>query len=164
MKCYTKFSCLVLTLLLSVAVVAQENPPQPDEGMDVFLLTIATIFAGTIVGAAVVGAFAAAFAIGLVGLFFAIGLLSVSFLVGLYQRSLSAGFKTFIILVFVGIGSLTGIAASFVIEHYFVASLPAIQLFSIGLAAGAVGGLLFGIATFKVLRTSLAFLTKKITG
>jgi len=150
-------------MLVSVTLLAQENPPQPDEGMDIFLLTIATIFAGIIVGAAIVGAFAAAFAIGLMALFFGVGLLSMSFLVGLYRRSISAGFKTFIILIFVGIGSLTGIAGGFIIHHYFIASLPITLLFGIGLMAGALGGLLLGVATFKVVRTSLAFVTKKIT-
>jgi hypothetical protein len=54
---------------------AQQEPPQPDEGMDIFLLTIAMIAVGIICGAAIVLAFTATFLLDCLFCFAAFGYL-----------------------------------------------------------------------------------------
>lgn len=164
MKRYTKFSFLLLTVLGTAQLFAQVQPPQPDEVMDIFLRTVALIAICVMFGAAIVGAFAAAFVIGLIALFGGLGLVSISFVVGLHRRSLAAGFKTFIALFFACIGIITGTVAGIVLQQTMAPNLSTFLMLSLGFFTGALGGLLIGFASFKMIRIALAYAAKRITG
>lgn len=76
------------------------NQAEPDDDMNVFLITLAIAFFSAVLGAAVIGAFFAAFVFIIIVVGLTVGLFSTSLAVGLYKRSAGAGFKTFLVLLF----------------------------------------------------------------
>lgn len=155
---------ITLLFLLPLTLFAQETkPPSPDEGMDMFLLILAGVFISGMVGAAIVGA-----AAGLIVLFFifglmAIGALSASVAVGMYRKSLAAGFKSFLMILFGTTCSVIGGCGLWLLSGYFAPDFGhGKALFITGFAGGLVGGLLMALCTYRVLQFLLKFLVRKL--
>lgn len=162
MKRRLKISLILLIQVLPFLLAAQDTVPvEPDEGMNIFLLVIATIFMGVMIGAAIIGAFLAA-AVAL--LFFALvgfGLLSTSILIGLYQRSLSAGFKTLLVLSFGMACAIAGSAGLLLLHRFVPLPFSDTKLLLIGFTAGLAGGSILGIIAFKILKMLTYWFARK---
>lgn len=133
-----------------------------DEGMDIFLLVITGVFIFAMLGGALVTTFFAAlilFAItGLVGF----GILSVSVLAGLYARSVSAVFKTFVVICFALCSGVCGLITVFLAKSIFNLSLSPVTLYTIGAASGVIAGMLLGFGTYHLFQTMLRRLLVKL--
>jgi predicted lipid-binding transport protein (Tim44 family) len=164
MKSFSKIAFLLsgLLLILCVTASAQPTPAEPDDEFNLFLFALAAIFICGMIGAAIVGAMVAAlilfFIFGLIG----IGVLSASVAVALYKRSYSAGFKSFLILLFGGSCAAIGGIGSYLITYFFNISVSAPYATLLGSLGGLIGGVLMGIVTFRVIRLVLRFINQKL--
>jgi hypothetical protein len=134
-----KFIFFFLILLISFTAFAQESAN--DEEFNIFLMLLLTIFVCGMFGAAVVGAMIASLLAVTVFCLTVFGIVSTSIVVGVYKKSLSAGFRTFL-LIFFGISCGVCGAAIAVLAQYFFRIASS---FSIALGGGLIGGLLGGI-------------------
>jgi hypothetical protein len=146
MKSFSKIAFLLsgLLLILCVTASAQPTPAEPDDEFNLFLFALAAIF--------ICGIF------GLIG----IGVLSASVAVALYKRSYSAGFKSFLILLFGGSCAAIGGIGSYLITYFFNISVSAPYATLLGSLGGLIGGVLMGIVTFRVIRLVLRFINQKL--
>ena len=152
-----------LCFLLPIALQAQETvpPTEPDDGMNIFLLVIGTVFLGVMLGGAIIGAFMAAVVVLLFLGFVALGIVSTSVVVGLATRSLPAGIRTMLLLVFGPAGSLFGLICLHIFNRFFPLPLSSSTLTFTGLAAGFCGGMLLALFIFRVLRQITVFVASK---
>lgn len=135
------------------------------EGDDDFspgLFFFALIGAGFILAS--VGAGAVLTVLGLLIVFglISLGALSASVIVGLNKRSLSKGFKTFIVLVSTVNGVVIAIAGFLVLNqivHWWSTETAVVS----GLAVGAIAGLGFGYVAFYILQRLTAFFRKRLS-
>lgn len=146
-----------LLLLLSFALFAQSNyDPAHDEEFNIFLLLFATVFVCGLFGAAVVGAVIAsliAFAVfGLIGF----GILSTSVAVGLYRKSLTAGFRTFLMIVFGIACGLCGGALAAVAQYHFHLGPSLSFAVLLGFIGGALGGVVLTLISISAVRFMIA--------
>lgn len=154
------FSAALLLLLLGAS--AQDSTPQAqDDKFNVFLLAIGTVFMCAMLGAAIVGAMLAALVTLLLLGLVALGVLSVSFTVGLYNRSIGAGFKTFLIIVFGAAGSILGIAIALLARAVFSLHSSTTVLTTVAGIGGLAGGIIIASSTYKLVQAALLFLHKR---
>ena len=125
--------------------------PNPDDDWGspigfVFLL----IFLGIAVGAAVVGSMIAS--VILVGLFLlaSAGVLSAGVLMGVYRKSVTAGFRTVVLLVSALGGIIIGSAGFYLINRFFHLHYQPKMVVMAGAGSGLLGGLLIGLAVFAM--------------
>lgn len=159
-----KYGLPFLLLILYLSAVAQpDKAPASDDEFNVFLLSLATVFMCVMIGAAIVGAFAAAlFFISLLALI-SLGILSASVAVGLYKRSVTAGFKTLLIIVF-GTGCAgCGLGLSLLVHSFYPTHLSFAMALVAGLIAGAFGGAVMGLSLFTVIQTALRNISRRLT-
>lgn len=156
---------LLLCFFLPVILYAQgtDSIPQQDDGMDILVLTIASVFISVMIGGAIAGALLAGMiTFGIITLIF-FGILSTAFLIGLAKRSVSAGFKSLLILLF-SIGcSLLGLGSILLFNHIVPLSLSTISLSGIGFFAGASGGVLLGLVTHRAISRVLQIAVARLT-
>src|SRR4051794_33503534 len=69
-----------------------EEPNDPDDEFNIFLIVIAVGFMGAALGAVMAGAFVVFLFLSVSALLTIAGIVSASLLIGLYKRSLQAGF------------------------------------------------------------------------
>ncbi|HUC82694.1 MAG TPA: hypothetical protein VMR70_17430 [Flavisolibacter sp.] len=156
---YIFFVVFLCAFLPSIA--QQTEPPMPDDGFNIFLLLLMSIFGCAMIGAAIIGAIAASLIVfALFGLA-SLGVLSAVFAVGIYNKSVSAGFKTFLAIVFGITGGILAIAGAFIANRLLGLSVSESTLISLAGAGGAIGGVLLALATFKVVQTALRMLAKR---
>ncbi|HEV7334179.1 MAG TPA: hypothetical protein VGN63_24310 [Flavisolibacter sp.] len=163
MKALLKLSVFLLFFILPISNAAQDySSPQPDEGMDIFLLIIGSIFICAMIGASIVGAFLAALVILLFFSLSALGMLSASLAIGLYKRSFSAGFKS-LFLIFFGITSaVLGTGGLLLFNMFIPLHLSGNYLAFIGFSGGLAGGLLLGRILFYIVKELIATLAKRL--
>jgi hypothetical protein len=158
------FVLSILFLVLSMTALGQnkEYDPAKDDEFNIFLLSLATIFVCAMIGAAIVGAFAAAITLFFLFALIAVGVLSTSVAIGLYRRSFSAGFKSFLMILF-GIGcSFVGALGLLLADKFFDLPLSSSSSLLVGLLGGLIGGLVLAIASWNVIRWVIKLLTKKL--
>jgi hypothetical protein len=131
----------------TAATVATE-----DDEFNIFLFTFASVFLAAMAGVALIAAIVTALILFFLFALLSLGVLSTSFMVGLYKKSIAAGFKIFIVLVFTGGGTLIGIIGLWLTKHIFYLSFSDSTSLLIGAASGAIAGILLGLATFKMLQ------------
>lgn len=153
-------SCLFLLGFVAGLAQGSELPKQDDE-FGIFLLAIGSIFICAMIGAAIIGAMAASLFVFLLFGLAALGVLSASIAVALYKRSISAGFKTLLIIIFSFTGSILGIAGSFVISRLVDITASANVLVPTAGAGGAIGGVLMALAASKIIQAMLNSLVKR---
>ena len=163
MKALLKLSVFLLTFLFPLSHSAQDyTSPQPDEGMDIFLLVLGSIFVCTMIGAAIVGAFLAAFVILLFFSLTAIGMVSTSVAIGLYKRSFSTGFKSLFLIFFGVINAFLGAGGLLLLNMLIPLHISGSYLVPIGFFGGLAGGLLLGHILHYVVKELIATLAKRL--
>src|SRR4029079_6921772 len=93
---------LIMFLVVTAMIVFAQNGAranEPDDEMNIFLLVFALVSISIMIGAAIIGAFAATMFLLLMVLFVSMGIISISLLAGFYKRSVTTAFKTFLWLV-----------------------------------------------------------------
>jgi hypothetical protein len=147
------------TTLRSETAATQKS----DDEFNLFLFAYLIAFSSMVVGAVIVGSIAVTLL--LLALFFLVsgGILSAGILVGLYKRSVSAGFKAFLMIIG-GLGGLVaGVVAFWLGNHLFHFHLAQSSGFLLGAAGGLVGGLLCGVITFHVIRAFSQYCRQKLS-
>lgn len=151
-----KITKVLLALLLVSAsnfLLAQDGEYQDDGDFTPFLFGIGIVFLS-----AAGGVFAAGFLLvmgiaGLAALLTAAGILSSSFLMAMHKRSLMAGFKTFVYLLFPLLGGITGAAFFWGISTLFKLHLRYETDLLIGALSGIAGGLLLAFIIIVITRS-----------
>lgn len=118
--------------------------------------------AGIAVGAGIVGAMFAVMILGVLVLLALAGILSAGVLVGLYRRSMTAGFKTVLLLACSLGGLVTGAGGSYAANRYFHWHFATPTAVLAGAGSGFLGGLLLGLVVFLLIRAVLRFLKQKL--
>ncbi|HWK04350.1 MAG TPA: hypothetical protein VNS58_11995 [Puia sp.] len=147
----------------SVAATSTPNTPvPPDDEFNMFLLVLAITFFSVVIGAVIVGSFAAVlllfFLFGLVSA----GILTASLIVGLYTRSFSAGFKTLLVIVCSLGGIAAGSIALLLVNRIFRLHLSHTAAIGSGAAGGLVGGILLGLSISFIVRLLTDYFRKKL--
>ena len=152
-------SCLLVFCFVSYG--QDRNGNTGDEGMDIFLLTILIIGMSIMIGVGIVSSLLVLIAIAFLFALLAFGILSTSVAIGLYNRSLSSGFKSFIVIS-LGIGSgIIGTLGSLLIIEVFDLSYDSSVLASIGFFSGSIAGLILALASIKSIRFALKYVKEK---
>ena len=150
-------------LFFSLCAHAQgQPPPVKDDGFDLFLLSLGTIFVCTMIGAAIVGAFLAALFLLTLFALLSAGVLSASFAVGLYKRSISSGFKAFLLFVFGPAFAVLGAAGLWAAHAVFHFPMQTENVVLLGLSGGFIAGMLTALVTFEVIRLAIRKMTTKL--
>lgn len=159
-----KKNLLTLTFLVfSIILFAQTGSTKnsSDDEMNIFLFVFALVVISIILGAAVIGAFAATMFLLLAALFISIGILSVSTMVGFYKRSIQAAFKTFLFIAC----SLTGMAIGglgfFLVARLFKLEVSGNTSLVAGIISGLVGGLLMAWIVAQVIKLIAGYFSRK---
>lgn len=146
----------------TVNQAAGNNVDAQDDDFSAILLVMGSVFVCAMFGAVVVGAFLAAAAALAAMLFVSAGILSVAVLNGFYKRSVTAGFKTFIIIVCTVGGTAIGATGLFIITKFFELHLSGQTAFLTGGAGGLVGGLIMGRVVYKILLLTVTYVKRKL--
>jgi hypothetical protein len=158
------FVLSIIFLILSITVFAQnkEYDPAKDDEFGIFLLAIAAIFICVMIGAAIVGAFAAAFVLFFVFALVTLGVLSASVAIGLYKRSFAAGFKTFLMILFGVSCSIVGALGLLFADQLFNLQISSSTSLLVGLSGGLIGGILLAITSLHAFRWLIKLLSRKL--
>lgn len=144
-----------------VAKNSQANSPD-DEEFNLFLFSLIAVAVCGMIGAAIIGAFAATLVVLISAALISFGILSISVLAGLYKRSVAAGFKTLLYILCPIGGAVIGMSGYLIADKLFEISIPVNK----GLLAGAVGGIAGGIimafAISKIVIVLAKFLWNKL--
>jgi len=144
------------------AQIGQQSDSGEDDDFNAGLLVVGTCFVCAMIGAAIVGSFAAAFVILAVILFISAGVISTSLFVALYKKSVAAGFKTLITIICIIGGVAIGSTGLFLIKKIFHLHISGQTAFFTGAAGGFLGGLLIGWLVFKIFVIALNYFKKKL--
>jgi hypothetical protein len=163
MKTLFKLTAFLLVFILPLFLFAQTgNPVYQDEGMDLFLLVLASIFMFAIFGAAIIGAFLASFAIILFFTLTALGMVSTSVAIGIYKRSFTAGFKSFFLIFFAAASAALGTVGLLLLHLFLPLNIPTGYLAPIGFLGGLAGGLLLGNVLFYIVKELIATAARRL--
>jgi MFS family permease len=106
-----KLSILLFLLFVAISLLAQDTASMEGKAgvadvadADPGLFILMMLFLAGLLGAATAGAFICFFVFTIIMMAIATGLLSASVLVALYHRSVKAGFRTLVYLIFILIG------------------------------------------------------------
>ncbi len=155
-------SCLLAACICSYGQHTGENPAPDDEEFNLFLFSLALVFTGALIGAALIGAFVAALALLLLFFLLMLGIVSSSVAVGWYKRSVSAGFKTFLSIVFSLGCTAISLGGLFLARLFLDIPLSATAIFITGTVSGVAAGLfLTGLIYKNVQWTASYFLRKR---
>lgn len=145
-----------------LASAQTDTNSHPDDEFNLFLLGLLTIFVCAMIGAAIVGAFTATLFVFLLFGLVSLGILSTSIIIGLYKKSVSAGFKSFLIILHgSGCMAIGGIGAV-IINYFFELPLSLPMNFFVGGLGGFVAGLLMAISTYHVFQRIIKFIVQKL--
>ncbi len=78
------------------------------------------------------------------------GVVSTSVLIGLHQKSITKGFKAFILITTTILGLVTGVFGLVLVNHVFKIHLTPLFVSFAGTFSGLAGGLLFGLAAVSI--------------
>lgn len=137
------------------------NNTEEDE-FNLFLLTFGIAFVSAIIIASLIGAMAAILILIFVFLLTSTGVISASFLVGFYKRSVTAGFRTFIVILSTITGVFLGAGGLWFCTKFFHLNIPVPNALWIGAAGGFIGGILMGLIIFKALQLILDYFKNKL--
>lgn len=146
----------------AVAAAAVSATRQDDEEFNVFLLALGTAFVCIVLGATLAGSMLATLFLLGVFLLVSAGVLSVGILVGFYRRSVTAGFRTVLMIACIGGGVSCGAIAFWLINRVFDIHLQPLTALLVGAFSGLVGGLLLGLVLFTIIRLFLNYCRKKL--
>jgi len=133
-----------------------------DDGFDPGIFFFLLIFAGIMVGAAIVGSMAAALLLVALFVMASAGILSMGVLVGLYRRSVTAGFRAVLYITCALGGTIVGVGLFYVINHFFHLHFSYKTIGLAGAGGGLLGGLLLGLIVFALIRVLLKVLKQKL--
>jgi len=133
-----------------------------DDGFDPGIFFFLLIFAGIMVGAAIVGSMAAALLLLALFVMASAGILSMGVLVGLYRRSLTAGFRTVLYITCALGGAILGVVVFYLINHFLHLHYSYKTIGLAGAAGGMLGGLLLGLIVFALIRGLLKMLKQNV--
>jgi hypothetical protein len=87
--------------------------------------------------------------------FISVGILSSSIIIGLSRRSLTAGFKTFIISITIVVGIILGITTLYLANYLFDLQLAHSTTLWMGAGGGLMAGVILGLLAFVLLQQLL---------
>ena len=158
-----KFIFFFLFLFVSLAAFGQNNYDSAnDEEFNIFLMLLLTIFVCGMFGAAVVGAMIASLLAIAVFSLVVFGIVSTSIIVGVYKKSLSAGFRTFVFILFGISCGICGAAIAGFAQYYFGIAPSFTTAVGCGLTGGVLGGILLTFISVKAVRYIIGYAATKL--
>jgi hypothetical protein len=139
-----------------------EEPNDPDDEFNIFLIVIAVGFMGAALGAVMAGAFVVFLFLSVSALLTIAGIVSASLLIGLYKRSLQAGFKAFLFISGSVLGIAFGLFVLWLINQFFHLNLTGYQMLFCGAGGGLAGGFLLGFIIYKMSKSILRIAYNKV--
>ena len=139
------------------------STPADDNEFNLFLLVLAIAFFSIIIGAVLVGSILAVLLLFSILALVSAGILSAGVLVGLYRRSLTAGFRTVLLLICGLGGSLAGTICFWLINRIFNIHLTNPTAALVGAFSGLLGGILLGLALAGIIRIFLEYCRQKLS-
>jgi hypothetical protein len=153
----------MILLLAAIGIHAQSPAAAPpDDDFNVFLLVFAIAVVSLILGAVIVGSFAATCILFLLFGLVSAGVLSVSVMVGLYKRSFFAGFKTLLIIACGLGGAVGGMIGMWLVNRIFTLRLSHALTAWSGVLGGLAGGMLLGLCLYGIIRTLTGYFKRKL--
>lgn len=163
MKLFPKLIFIFFFTLSAISVYAQgDMQPARDDEFNLFLFSLMVIFLCAMISAAIVGAIIAFFVLFFLFALIALGVLSTSIAIGLYKKSFSAGFKSFLMILFGSCCSIIGGIGLFLSNYLINLSMSTVTSIFIGIFAGLIGGVLMTIATLRLFQFIIKTLTQKL--
>jgi hypothetical protein len=162
MKQGSKLIFILFLLVGAITTFGQSgNSVNPDDEFNLFLFSLLMIFICAMTGAAILGAMVATLILLFLLALLALGVLSTSVAIGLYRRSFAAGFKSFIMILFITVCAAIGGIGLVFVGYFFNLPTSTVMNLMIGISSGAMGGLLMALATYHVLLWTIKIMAQK---
>jgi len=144
-----------------VAKNNRANTPN-DEEFNLFLFSLLAVAICGMVGATIIGAFAATMVVLMSAALISFGILSISVLAGLYKRSIAAGFKTLLYIICPIGGAVIGMSGFLLADKLFEISIPVKKGLLAGAIGGVIGGIIMAFAVSKIVVVLARFFWNKL--
>lgn len=165
MKAVSKVVFLLTVLLLFFCPVlfAQGDtaPNTPDDEFNMFLFAMLSIVVCAMMATAIMGTVIIALVLLFLFTLLAVGALSTSVAIGLYKRSYAAGFKSFLVLVFIVICAGLGFTGALIAGSLFELPVPTASAALTGVVGGSLGGWLMALATYQIIQLVFHYFAKR---
>lgn len=145
----------------AVARIANANADN-DDFPPPALFVVFMILVGIAAGAAIIGSAIAVVILGGLTLMATAGVLSAGALVGLYRRSMSAAFKTVLLLGGGLAGIVIGSGGFYLVNRYCHLHFATRMALLSGAGGGLLGGLLLGLLVYALARVVLKLLKERL--
>ena len=133
-----------------------------DDSVDPAIFAVFLVLVGVVVGAGLLGLAVIGVILASLFLLGAAGVLSAGVLVGLYKRSVTAGFKTVLLLACSLGGILVGSGGFFAVNRLFHLHIASRTVLFTGAGGGLLAGLLLGLIAFALIRAVLSALKQRL--
>jgi hypothetical protein len=150
------------TLKDSTSAAAVNEAQYEDDEFNIFLLVFAIGVIGAIIGAVIIGAFAAVLFLLLLFVFVTMGIISASVIVGLYKKSFESGFKSFIMILSAVTGVILGAGAFWAINKIFRLGISDVTTIIAGSLGGLIAGFIISYASLKLIRVLISIFKRKM--
>lgn len=165
MKAASKVVFLLTVLLLVFCPIlfgqADTAPHTEDEEFNLFLFAMLSIVVCAMMGAAIMIAVIAGLVLLFLFAFIAVGALSTSVAIGLYKRSYAAGFKSFLVILFVVICAGIGCTGALLADSLFELPITTFSAALTGAIGGSLGGWLMAVATYQTIQLVFHYFAKR---
>jgi hypothetical protein len=91
------------------------------------------------------------------------GIISTAIVVGLYKRSVTAGFKTLLIVISSIGGVVVGLTGLYFVNRVFTLHLAQPTVVWSGIAGGLVGGILLALVIISIIRVLIGLFKEKLS-
>jgi hypothetical protein len=149
MKRQSKLIFILLFLSFVITTSAQSGDLNTaDDEFNLFLLSLVAVFFCAMIAAAILGAMITTLILFVLFALIALGVFSTSVAIGLYKRSFAAGFKSFLMILFITGCSVIGGGGLVLVDYFFNLPMSTGVNFMIGIISGGLGGLIMALATY----------------
>jgi hypothetical protein len=152
---------LLLALLASQMLFAQSEP-QPADDMP-FGLIMGIILLSVALACMAAGVIISIVALSITAAMAAAGIISTAIVVGLYKRSVTAGFKTLLMLACALGGAITGATGLYLANKIFNFNLARVTVAWSGLAGGLIGGILLALVIISIIRFVIGLFKERLS-
>lgn len=127
-----------------------------------FLFAMLSIVVCAMMATAIMGTVIIALVLVFLFTLLAVGAHSTSVAMGLYKRSCAAGFKSFLVIVFVVICAGLGFTEAQIAGSLFELPVPTASAALTGVVGGSLEGWLMALATYQTIQLVFHYLSKRL--
>jgi hypothetical protein len=169
LKTILLFSCCLLFICSvtfaqtdSTHLIRLDADSYYDDEFNIFLFSLLMLFMCGLFGAAFICALATGLIVLLLLFITAFGFVSTATAIGIYKRSFTAGFASFLMLIFCVGCSIIGCIGLTLADYFFHLPTSRGTALVVGLVSGALGGIVLGKVSAKTIQLLFSNILKKI--